>query len=66
MKISSSKFYLITRHLIKRELRILSNAFAVIFSKKFVCCQAYSEMIAERRERVTNGVEDTFGQGKNQ
>lgn len=23
-------------------------------------------MIAERRERVTNGVEDTFGQGKNQ
>jgi len=21
-------------------------------------------MIAERRERVTNGVEDTFGQGK--
>ncbi|KAK7396374.1 hypothetical protein VNO78_17336 [Psophocarpus tetragonolobus] len=28
--------------------------------------KAYSEMIAERRERVTNGVEDTFGQRKNQ
>ncbi|RDX80631.1 hypothetical protein CR513_38801, partial [Mucuna pruriens] len=27
--------------------------------------KAYSEMIAERRERVTNGVEDTFGQRKN-
>ncbi|KAL2320962.1 hypothetical protein Fmac_029931 [Flemingia macrophylla] len=28
--------------------------------------KAYSDMIAERRERVTNGVEDTFGQRKNQ
>ncbi|KAK7336765.1 hypothetical protein VNO77_17312 [Canavalia gladiata] len=26
--------------------------------------KAYSEMIAERRERVTNGVEDTFGHRK--
>ncbi|XP_027352637.1 uncharacterized protein LOC113863302 isoform X2 [Abrus precatorius] len=26
--------------------------------------KAYSEMIAERRERVTNGVEDTFGRKK--
>ncbi|KHN02572.1 hypothetical protein glysoja_002596, partial [Glycine soja] len=31
-----------------------------------VCCQAYSDMIAERREKVTNGVENTFGQRKNQ
>ncbi|KAJ1433088.1 hypothetical protein SESBI_06307 [Sesbania bispinosa] len=28
--------------------------------------KAYSEMIAERRERVTNGVEDTFGRKKQQ
>ncbi|KAK7285333.1 hypothetical protein RJT34_20101 [Clitoria ternatea] len=28
--------------------------------------KAYSDMIAERRERVTNGVEDTFGRRKNQ
>lgn len=26
--------------------------------------KAYSEMIAERRERVSSGVEDTFGLGK--
>ncbi|KAG8477720.1 hypothetical protein CXB51_027574 [Gossypium anomalum] len=28
--------------------------------------KAYMEMIAERRERVENGVEDTFGMSKNQ
>ncbi|MED6106806.1 hypothetical protein PIB30_007833 [Stylosanthes scabra] len=28
--------------------------------------KAYSEMIAERRERVTNGVEDTYGRTNNQ
>ncbi|KAE8675200.1 Transducin/WD40 repeat-like superfamily protein [Hibiscus syriacus] len=28
--------------------------------------KAYMEMIAERRERVMNGVEDTFGMSKNQ
>ncbi|KAI4301245.1 hypothetical protein L6164_034541 [Bauhinia variegata] len=28
--------------------------------------KAYSEMIAERRERVTSGVEDTFGYSKKQ
>ncbi|XVF72392.1 hypothetical protein PTKIN_Ptkin12aG0118000 [Pterospermum kingtungense] len=28
--------------------------------------KAYMDMIAERREKVTNGVEDTFGMSKNQ
>ncbi|KAI5315959.1 PREDICTED: MULTISPECIES [Prunus dulcis] len=28
--------------------------------------KAYADMIAERRSRVTNGVEDTFGLGKSQ
>nr|GMD12133.1 spindle pole body-associated protein [Ipomoea batatas] len=28
--------------------------------------KAYAEMIAERRERVTNGLEDTYGEEKNQ
>lgn len=32
----------------------------------FIHCQAYSEMIAERRKRVTSGVEDTFGRKKKQ
>ncbi|KAH1258316.1 hypothetical protein HKD37_03G008041 [Glycine soja] len=35
-------------------------------SPMFYLYMAYSDMIAERRERVTNGVEDTFGQKKNQ
>ncbi|KAL3592714.1 hypothetical protein D5086_011354 [Populus alba] len=29
-------------------------------------CEVYADMIAERRKRVTNGVEDTFGMTKSQ
>ncbi|RYR51467.1 hypothetical protein Ahy_A06g026483 isoform A [Arachis hypogaea] len=39
----------------------------LVFSKLGIeRLNAYSEMIAERRERVTNGVEDTYGRTKKQ
>lgn len=34
------------------------------FSNFHLFCQAYSEMIAERRKSVTDGAEDTFGLGR--
>jgi len=48
--------------LAKPERRLVSKIHIIFL----VCCQAYSDMIAERREKVTNGVENTFGQRKNQ
>lgn len=35
-------------------------------SHYFTACQAYSNMIAERRQKVASGVEDTFGINKTQ
>ncbi|KAJ6773872.1 PROTEIN putative-RELATED [Salix purpurea] len=32
----------------------------------WICLKVYTDMIAERRKRVTNGVEDTFGTRKSQ
>ncbi|CAJ1904661.1 unnamed protein product [Sphenostylis stenocarpa] len=56
--------------LILHSLVVTSLVSSLIFAWWYIFLysypKAYSDMIAERRERVTNGVEDTFGQRKNQ